>query len=135
MVMHRHEIIGVVTEVGSKATKYKAGDMVGVGVFVWTCQNCDFCHKDAHPHCKKVVKTYNGLDQQGRKTYGGYSTHIVIDEDFVFKIPTNLNPAACAPLLCAGLTVWSPLLRFQLNRPGLKVGRSSFHYNPEHSQL
>lgn len=122
VLFYRHEIIGVVTEVGSKATKYKAGDIVGVGVYIWACQNCHTCHKDGHSYCADLIPTYNSIDQHKETTYGGYSTSIVAHEDFVFRIPTNLNLPACAPLLCAGITVWSPLMHFQLNKPGLKVG-------------
>lgn len=123
--LDRHEIIGVVTDVGSKATEYKAGDIVGVGVYIWACQNCDACHKGSQSYCNQVIMTYNTVDRDQRVAQGGYSTHIVTHQDFVFRIPTNLDLSACAPLLCAGITVWSPLMHFNLNKPGLKVSSGS----------
>ncbi len=105
-----HEIAGVVTSVGPAVTKYKVGDHVGVGCFVDTCRECYECTSGADNYCTVApVMTYNGKDHEGQPTYGGYSDKIVVDENYVLRIPENLPLDAAAPLLCAGITLYSPL--------------------------
>ncbi len=106
-----HDIIGKVTKIGSAVTKVKVGDFAGVGCLVDSCGECDSCKHDLEQYCSNGwTGTYNGKDKHlGTRTYGGYSEKIVVDEHFVLKVPANLNLAAAAPLLCAGITTWSPL--------------------------
>jgi alcohol dehydrogenase (NADP+) len=109
-----HEITGVVTAVGSRATKYKVGDKVGVGTFVDSCRTCVECKSGLEPYCTaQTVWTYNSLDKEGAPTYGGYSEKMVVDENYVYGIPENLALEAAAPLLCAGITLYSPLRHWQ----------------------
>lgn len=116
-----HEIGGVVTAVGSKVTKHKVGDKVGVGCFVDSCRDCTECKRGLEQYCSvQTVWTYNGRDKEGAPTYGGYSDHIVVDENYVLRMPANLPLDACAPLLCAGITLYSPLRHWQAG-PGKKV--------------
>lgn len=117
-----HEIVGKVTKVGSEVTKLKVGDLAGVGCLVDSCQTCDSCKKDLEQYCENGwVGTYNGSDKHlGGHTLGGYSEKIVVDENFVLKVPANLNLAAVAPLLCAGITTWSPLRHWKVTK-GSKV--------------
>jgi len=116
-----HEIAGIVTAVGSKVTKFKAGDKVGVGCFVDSCRVCPQCKRGLEQYCAKgTVFTYNSKDKQGRATMGGYSERIVCDENYVLRMPANLSLDACAPLLCAGITLYSPLRHWQAGR-GKKV--------------
>jgi len=116
-----HEIGGIVTAVGSKATKYKVGDKVGVGCFVDSCRTCAACHANLEQYCTvQTVWTYNGRDKEGKPTYGGYSKGIVVDENYVLRMPRNLPLDACAPLLCAGITLYSPLRHWQAG-PGKKI--------------
>lgn len=118
-----HEIVGRVTAVGAGVTKFKAGDTVGVGCLVGSDQSCPNCKKDLEQLCPNMVLTYNSPDKHGTApvTYGGYSDSIVVDQRFVLRIPKNLELAATAPLLCAGITTYSPLKRANLG-PGKKVG-------------
>ncbi|WP_117170105.1 NAD(P)-dependent alcohol dehydrogenase [Paraliobacillus sediminis] len=105
-----HEIAGIVTEVGREVTKYKVGDRVGVGCMVDSCGECENCRKGEEQYCLKGnVPTYAGVDKYGEPTQGGYSTHIVVTEDFVVRIPDNIGLDTAAPLLCAGITTYSPL--------------------------
>lgn len=106
-----HEIVGRVTKVGSEVTKFKTGDMVAVGCLVDSCRECASCKKDLEQYCiTGFTGTYNGADKHlSGHTYGGYSEKVVVTEDFVLRVPENLDPAAAAPLLCAGITTWSPL--------------------------
>jgi alcohol dehydrogenase (NADP+) len=105
-----HEIAGIVTDVGPEVTKYKVGDRVGVGCMVDSCGECENCRKGEEQYCLKGnVPTYAGVDKYGEPTQGGYSTHIVVTEDFVVRIPDNIGLDAAAPLLCAGITTYSPL--------------------------
>jgi uncharacterized zinc-type alcohol dehydrogenase-like protein len=100
-----HEIAGIVTAVGSKVSKYKVGDKVGVGCYVDSCRTCPECKAGMEQYCSvQTVWTYNGRDQQGAPTYGGYSERIVADENYVLRMPGNLPLEQCAPLLCAGIT-------------------------------
>ena len=117
-----HEIVGKVTKVGSAVTKVKVGDFAGVGCLVDSCRVCDSCKKDLEQYCLNgFTGTYNGKDKHlGHQTYGGYSEKVVVDEHFVLKVPSNLNLAAVAPLLCAGITTWSPLRHWGVGK-GSKV--------------
>jgi uncharacterized zinc-type alcohol dehydrogenase-like protein len=122
-VVPGHEIIGRVSRVGASVTQYKTGDMVGVGVMVDSCRNCPSCREGLEAYCEEgFTGTYNDADKiSGGVTYGGYSKRIVVDQHFVLAIPENLDPAAAAPLLCAGITTWSPLRHWGAG-PGKKVG-------------
>nr|AEE69008.1 cinnamyl alcohol dehydrogenase 3 [Camellia sinensis] len=117
-----HEIVGVVTEVGSKVQKFKVGDKVGVGCMVGSCHSCDNCANDLENYCPKMLLTYNSIYYDGTPTYGGYSNIMVADEHFVIRIPDSLPLDASAPLLCAGITTYSPLKHFGLDQPGMHVG-------------
>ncbi|KAJ0660098.1 putative mannitol dehydrogenase [Helianthus annuus] len=117
-----HEIVGVVTEVGSKVEKFKIGDKVGVGCLVGSCRSCQSCASDYEQDCVKQVFTYGVPNFDGTQTYGGYSDHMVSDEHFVLRWPENLPLDSGAPLLCAGITTYSPLRYFGLDKPGTKVG-------------
>jgi alcohol dehydrogenase (NADP+) len=116
-----HEIAGIVREVGSKVTKFKVGDRVGVGCFVHSCTQCATRDVDLEHYMPGVVPTYNGFEADGvTPTYGGYSDHVVVREGYVCKIPDNLPLDAAAPLLCAGITLYSPLRHWKAG-PGKKV--------------
>lgn len=117
-----HEIVGKVTAVGSEVTKFKVGDPAAVGVTVETCQVCDNCKAGAEPYCEKgMVGTYNAKTYAGEMTYGGYSNNIVAPERYVHTLSPKLDPAAVAPLLCAGITTYSPLRHWGVG-PGKRVG-------------
>ncbi len=118
-----HEILGKVAKVGSMVTKYKKGDTVAVGCLVDSCRACRSCKENLEQHCTEgPIFTYNSPEKQtGGVTYGGYSQTIVVDENFVLRVPQNLDLAAAAPLLCAGITTYSPLRRFNVGK-GQKVG-------------
>ena len=123
-VVPGHEIIGRVLEIGANVSKHKVGDLVGVGCMVDSCQTCSSCQKDLEQFCENgATFTYNSPDKhlEGKQTYGGYSTSVVVDEKFVLRIPGNLDEAATAPLLCAGVTTWSPLTHWKVKK-GDKVG-------------
>jgi alcohol dehydrogenase (NADP+) len=122
-VVPGHEIVGRVTAVGPQVTKYKTGDLVGVGCLVDSCRTCANCNEGLEQYCENgFVSTYNGEDRvTGDITYGGYSTNLVVDEAFVLRVPDNLDPAGVAPLLCAGITTYSPLRTWGAG-PGKKVG-------------
>lgn len=116
-----HEIAGIVTAVGSGVTRLQPGDRVGVGCFVDSCGACKYCLDGEEQFCTKgVVATYNAKDYDGEPTYGGYSEHIVVTERFVVKIPEALGLDVAAPLLCAGITMYSPLKRWGAG-PGKQV--------------
>lgn len=116
-----HEIAGIVAEVGSGVTKHRVGDRVGVGCFVDSCRECDYCKQGLEQYCTQGgTGTYNALDKNGEPTYGGYSTHIVVDENYTLRIPEGLGLDEAAPLLCAGITLYSPLAHWQAG-PGKKV--------------
>lgn len=117
-----HEIVGRVTKIGSDVTQFKVGDLAGVGCLVGSCTTCESCKNDLEQYCANGwVGTYNGPDKYlGGYTFGGYSEKIVVEEHFVLKVPTNLNLAAVAPLLCAGITTWSPLRHWKVGK-GSKV--------------
>ncbi len=117
-----HEIVGKVSAVGSNVTKFKVGDLAGVGVTVQTCMQCENCKAGAEPYCTRgMVGTYNAKDYDGQPTFGGYSNNIVAPEHYVFRISPKLDLAATAPLLCAGITTWSPLRHWNVG-PNTKVG-------------
>ena len=117
-----HEIVGHVTAVGAAVTKFKKGDLAGVGVMVDSCRICENCRAEAQPYCVKgMVGTYNARDYKGELTFGGYSNNIVVDEKYTFTLSPKLNPAAIAPLLCAGITTYSPLRHWKAGK-GKKVG-------------
>ena len=118
-----HEILGRVSRVGPKVTKFKVGDLAAVGCMVDSCRTCPSCQRGLEQFCHKgSTFTYNGEDKHsGGMTFGGYSQSIVCDEAFTLKVPTNLNPAAAAPLLCAGITTYSPLRHWKVSK-GQKVG-------------
>jgi uncharacterized zinc-type alcohol dehydrogenase-like protein len=118
-----HEIAGIVAEVGSEVTKHAVGDRVGVGCLVNSCGTCDNCQKGLEQYCLNgSTATYNGVNEYGtgERTQGGYSTHIVVTEDFVLKIPEGIALENAAPLLCAGITTFSPLRHWGAG-PGKKV--------------
>ena len=116
-----HEIAGIVTEVGPEVTKHRVGDRVGVGCMVNSCGECVNCRKGEEQFCLKGnVQTYASIDRDGTVTQGGYSTHIVVTEDFVLRIPDGLELDVAAPLLCAGITTYSPLRHWNAG-PGRKV--------------
>ena len=118
-----HEIVGRVTAVGAEVKGFKVGDMAGVGCMVDSCRSCSECKDDLEQFCRKgCVFTYNSPDAHlGGMTYGGYTNVIVVDEAFVLKVPAGLDPAGAAPLLCAGITTYSPLRHWGAG-PGKKVG-------------
>eukprot|EP00271_Cylindrocystis_brebissonii_P011648 TRINITY_DN29547_c0_g1_i1.p1 TRINITY_DN29547_c0_g1~~TRINITY_DN29547_c0_g1_i1.p1 ORF type:complete len:354 (-),score=72.07 TRINITY_DN29547_c0_g1_i1:418-1479(-) len=118
-----HEIAGVVTKVGDKVTKFKVGDHAGVGCMVGSCGKCDGCGKHLEQYCAEgVIWTYNSKTSDGLPTYGGYSNRMVADEKFVLSIPESIPLDVAAPLLCAGITVYSPMTHFGFNNPGKSMG-------------
>lgn len=123
-VVPGHEIIGKVTDVGANVSKFKVGQLVGVGCLVNSCQTCDSCKDNLEQYCEKGwTGTYNSEDKhlKGQQTYGGYSSSVVVDKKFVLNIPDNIDAKAVAPLLCAGITTWSPLKHWNVKK-GDKVG-------------
>ena len=117
-----HEIVGRVTKVGSEVTKYKPGDVAAVGCLVDSDRTCPNCKAGLEQFCPNMILTYNGPDKYlGGVTYGGYSNSIVVDEQFVLRVPSNLELAAAAPLLCAGITTYSPMRHWNVSK-GQKVG-------------
>lgn len=125
-----HELLGKVTEVGAKVTKFKVGDTVGVGCFVDACLDCEMCKAGDENYCLKgFTGTYNGTKQHGRiggnqdtKTFGGYSGSNVVHEDFVIKIPEGMDASKAAPIMCAGITMYSPLNHWGATKGGKTVG-------------
>ncbi|WP_417198620.1 NAD(P)-dependent alcohol dehydrogenase [Bizionia sp.] len=122
-VIPGHEIIGRVTEVGTEVNNFKVGDLVGVGCMVDSCQTCNSCQHDLEQFCENgATFTYNSPDKHlGGQTYGGYTTSVVCDQEFVLRVPENIDPKGAAPLLCAGITTWSPLRHWKVKK-GDKVG-------------
>ncbi|HEY0190890.1 MAG TPA: NAD(P)-dependent alcohol dehydrogenase [Kofleriaceae bacterium] len=118
-----HEILGRVSKVGANVKKVKVGDLAGVGCMVDSCRDCRLCKEDHEQFCEKGnAATYNGTEMDRKTpTYGGYSQYIVVTERFVLKVPESLDPAGAAPLLCAGITTYSPLKQWNC-RPGTRVG-------------
>ncbi|KAH9664264.1 putative cinnamyl alcohol dehydrogenase 6 [Citrus sinensis] len=117
-----HEIAGEVTEVGSKVRKVKVGDKVGVGCMVGACHSCESCANDLENYCPKMILTYSSINTDGTITYGGYSDHMVANERYIVRFPDSMPLDAAAPLLCAGITVYSPLKYFGLAEQGKHVG-------------
>ncbi len=118
-----HEIVGKVARVGAEVKDFKVGDFAAVGCMVDSCRQCDSCKAGEEQYCDRheTVFTYNSKDHQGNPTFGGYADHIVVDQAFALHVPENLDPAATAPLLCAGITTYSPLKHYGIG-PGKKVG-------------
>ncbi|MDR0780190.1 MAG: NAD(P)-dependent alcohol dehydrogenase [Pseudomonadales bacterium] len=117
-----HEIIGRVSKAGAGVTQFRVGDLVGVGCFVDSCRHCAACAEGLEQYCESgMIGTYNAIDPHGAPTFGGYSQRITVDENYVLRVPDNLDPAAAAPLLCAGITLYSPLRHWNVQR-GQKVG-------------
>ncbi len=120
-VVPGHEIVGVVAEVGAEVTQHQVGGLVGVGCMVNSCGECATCRNGDEQYCLDgMVPTYAGTDRDGTTTQGGYSTHVVVDADFVLSVPEGLDGAAAAPLLCAGITTYAPLRRWGAG-PGTRV--------------
>jgi alcohol dehydrogenase (NADP+) len=116
-----HEIVGVVKSIGAKVTKFKVGELVGVGCMVDSCRQCTSCQEGLEQYCSQgLVGTYGSKLADGSMTQGGYSTHIVVNENYVLRMPSNLPLAVSAPLLCAGITLYSPLAHWKAG-PGKKV--------------
>ncbi|MCJ8211041.1 NAD(P)-dependent alcohol dehydrogenase [Mucilaginibacter sp. RS28] len=123
-VVPGHEIVGKIISVGDHVTKFKVGDVVGVGCIVDSCRECEYCKEGLEQYCEPgMTGTYNAPDKHlpGNPTFGGYSESIVVDENYVLRIPENLDLAATAPLLCAGITTYSPLHHWKVSE-GQKVG-------------
>ena len=118
-----HEIVGTVKSIGSEVTKFKVGDRAAIGCIVDSCRTCTNCTEGLEQYCDNpgAVQTYNGRDKQGNLTFGGYGSDIVADEAYTLKVPASLDPAATAPLLCAGITTYSPLKHWKAG-PGKKIG-------------
>jgi alcohol dehydrogenase (NADP+) len=118
-----HEIVGRVARVGAEVTRFREGDLAGVGCFVDSCRVCDNCKEGSEQYCENhLVSTYNGTERDEKTpTYGGYSTQIVVDEAYTLRVPEGLPLANVAPLLCAGITTYSPLRRFKVGE-GQRVG-------------
>ncbi len=123
-VVPGHEIVGCVGRVGANVTKFKQGDLVGVGCMVDSCRTCASCKEGLEQYCEVGnTGTYNSKDKHipGATTHGGYSKSVTVDQAFVLRVSEKINPAAAAPLLCAGITTWSPLRHWKVG-PGQKVG-------------
>ena len=119
-----HEIAGVVSAVGSEVTKFKIGDRVGVGCFVDSCRECEMCKSGEQQFCTGrpgTVWTYNGTGRDGKPTHGGYSQGITVEEDYLMRVPDEISLEHAAPLMCAGITLYSPLKRWGAG-PGKRVG-------------
>lgn len=118
-----HEIVGKVTQVGSQVSKFKIGESIGVGVFIDSCRKCASCNAGLEQYCVEgMTGTYNAYERDGKTiALGGYSNKFVIDEDYAVHVPSNLDPAGVAPLMCAGITLYSPLKNWNAG-PGKKVG-------------
>lgn len=117
-----HEIVGRVSRVGAEVTRFRAGDIAGVGCFVDSCRKCADCRDGEEQYCTVyLAATYNGTFSDGSPTFGGYSTAIVVDEGYTLRIPAGLELAGAAPLLCAGITTYSPLRHWNVG-PGARVG-------------
>ncbi len=121
-VVPGHEIVGRISKIGSEVTKFKVGELAAVGCIVDSCKHCDNCDHDLEQYCENgFTGTYNGKDRHsGHQTFGGYSEKVVVDEHYVLHVPENLDLAAVAPILCAGVTTWSPLRHWNV-KEGSKV--------------
>ncbi|MDT7044125.1 NAD(P)-dependent alcohol dehydrogenase [Candidatus Nitronereus thalassa] len=117
-----HEIVGTAIQIGGEVKKFKQGDRVGVGCFVDSCRRCGACQVGLEQYCEAgMILTYNGLDKQGAPTYGGYSKQIVVDENYLLRVPSSLSLEGTAPLLCAGITTYSPLKHWGVGK-GHRLG-------------
>jgi uncharacterized zinc-type alcohol dehydrogenase-like protein len=118
-----HEIVGKVIEIGSQVSKFKVGEIIGVGVFIDSCRKCSSCNEGLEQYCVEgMTGTYNTLERDGKTVaQGGYSDKFVIDEDYAVHVPSNLDLPGVAPLMCAGITLYSPLKNWNAG-PGKKVG-------------
>ena len=117
-----HEVIGKIIQVGDRVSRHKIGDIIGVGCLVDSCRECTDCHAGEEQFCDARSATYNSYERDGKTpTYGGYSKRMTVDENFVLKISPRLDPAGAAPLLCAGITTYSPLRHWKVGK-GSKVG-------------
>ncbi|PKI44609.1 hypothetical protein CRG98_034964 [Punica granatum] len=119
-----HEIVGIVKEVGANVSKFKVGDCAGVVTYLDTCRDCNYCNEGLEVHCSKgFTLTINGIDVDGNPTRGGYSSFVVVHERYCYKIPENYPPESAAPLLCAGITVYTPMMQHKMNaQPGKSFG-------------
>ncbi|KMZ70724.1 Cinnamyl alcohol dehydrogenase [Zostera marina] len=117
-----HEVVGEVMEVGTNVRKFAVGDIVGAGTIVGCCRNCNACKSNIEQYCNKKIWSYNDVYTDGKPTQGGFASAMVVDQKFVVRIPENLAPEQAAPLLCAGVTVYSPLKHFGLMQRGLRGG-------------
>lgn len=118
-----HEISGIVREIGTNVQRIKVGDRVGVGTYVNSCRECEYCDDYLENYCSKgSVHTFDGLDSDGTITKGGYSSYIVVHERYCFGIPEKYPLELAAPLLCAGITVYNPMIRHNMNQPGKSLG-------------
>ncbi|KAG5625210.1 hypothetical protein H5410_010428 [Solanum commersonii] len=117
-----HEVVGEVMEVGPEVTKFKVGDIVGVGLLVGCCKTCRPCKQDIEQYCAKKIWNCNDVYTDGKPTQGGFANFMVVEQKFVVKIPEGMAPEQAAPLLCAGVTVYSPLNHFGFNQSGLRGG-------------
>ncbi|KAE9589372.1 hypothetical protein Lal_00000080 [Lupinus albus] len=117
-----HEVVGEVLEVGSDVTRFKVGEIVGAGLLVGCCKSCQACQSDIEQYCSKKIWSYNDVYIDGKPTQGGFAETMVVEQKFVVKIPEGLEPDQVAPLLCAGVTVYSPLAHFGLKNSGLRGG-------------
>ncbi|OMJ09970.1 putative mannitol dehydrogenase, partial [Smittium culicis] len=122
-VVAGHEIIGTVTAKGDKVSHLNVGDVVGVGAQVYACNkpDCNACNRGFDPHCPKMVFTYNAKYEDGATAYGGYADRVLVDSNYAFKIPENIDLAEAAPLMCAGVTVYNPMLTHKF-KAGDRVG-------------
>lgn len=120
-----HEVAGVVAAVGAEVTRFSVGDRVGVGNMVDSCRVCEYCHAGLEQYCAKRVLAYNAIGYDGQRQYGGYSERTVIDERFVVRIPDGLSLPSAAPLLCAGITMYSPMRHWKVG-VGTRVGIVGF---------
>ena len=114
--------MGEVIKTGGKVTKFRIGDIAGVGPIIGSCRSCSNCTEGLEVYCPKGIATYNGQEHDGSVTYGGYSDKIVVDEHFAIIMPKGLPLEGAAPLLCAGITVYSPMMRHGLRQPGQHLG-------------
>lgn len=117
-----HEVAGVVTEIGEEVKKFKVGENVGVGCIVGSCRTCQACNQSMEQYCSKRIWTYNDVSPDGKPTQGGFASTMVVDQMFVVHIPENLPLEQAAPLLCAGVTVYSPMKHFGMTEPGKRCG-------------
>lgn len=121
-VVPGHEIVGVVTAIGDEVDRFQVGDKAAIGCYIDSCRSCGPCLSDRQQMCTAMIPSFNGIEKDGdHRTWGGFSTNYVADQDYVLKIPQTMDSAQAAPILCAGITVWSPLQKWRVG-PGSKVG-------------